>query len=174
MPNSQKIILSTPRFILREMQENDLPFLEKIFDEAAAMTFFTKDQKREKAKIWIAHMLKSYNENSFGMWLCFFKESKEFVGQCGLMKNEIDGKEEIELGYSVLRKFWNRGYAAEMAKAALDFGFANLKLTRIVSVIEKENIASIHVSKKIGMNKERQILRGQKTVDLYTILRLKD
>jgi RimJ/RimL family protein N-acetyltransferase len=156
------------------MQESDLHLPEQIFDEAPAMTFFTKDQKREKAKIWISHMLKSYKENGFGMWLCFFKESREFVGQCGLMKNEIDGKDEIELGYSVLRKFWNRGYATEMAKATLGFGFANLKHTRIVSVIEKENVASIHVSKKIGMQKERQILRGQKTVDLYTILRLKD
>jgi RimJ/RimL family protein N-acetyltransferase len=169
LSNSQKIILSTPRFILREMQENDLPLLGKIFDEATAMTFFTKDQKREKAKIWIAHMLKSYKENGFGMWLCFFKESREFVGQCGLMKNEIDGKEEIELGYSILRKFWNRGYANEVAQGCIEFGFKNINVPRIVSVIEKENVASVHVSKKIGMNKERQILRGQKTVDLFSI-----
>jgi len=166
---NKKIILSTNRLILCEMSENDLGHLQQIFDEAISMTFYTLEQKSEKANIWIDHMLDSYKKNGFGMWLCFEEESQKFVGQCGLMKNEIDRNEEMELGYSVLRKYWNRGYATEAAQACIHYAFENLNTEQVVSLIDKENQPSIQVSKKIGMVRIKQVERGIKMADLYSI-----
>ena len=169
MLNKTKTILTTKRLFLREMSENDLEYLQKIFDEATAMTFYTPHQKQEKAKIWIEHMQASYKENRFGMWLCFLAKSKMFIGQCGIMKNEINGNDELELGYSILRKFWNRGYATEAAQACINYVFGNLDVPRVVSLIENDNLPSVHVSRKVGMKKTDQVNRWNKMTDLYSI-----
>ncbi len=151
------------------MDKKDVIYVDKIFNESISMTFFTSHQKSEKAKTWIEHILDSYRKNGFGMWLCFLKENEKFVGQCGLMKNDIGGNEEIELGYSILRKYWNRGYASEAAQACLNYGFKKYEIQRIVSLIEKENVASLHVSEKIGMKKKGLVKRGENMTGLFSI-----
>ncbi|KAA3616764.1 MAG: N-acetyltransferase [Calditrichaeota bacterium] len=168
MQKNPKIIITTNRLILREMNTLDLDYLHQIFDEAISMTFYTSPQKREKAELWIEHVITSYKKNGFGMWLCFNTKNKKFIGQCGLMKNEIDGHEEIELGYSILRKCWNQRYATEAARACIKYSFEILNVLRVVSVIDN-NISSKHVLHKIGMKKTGQVKRWNKITDLYTI-----
>lgn len=171
MLNNRNIILSTNRLFLREMGEDDLPFLKEIFDEASAMTFYPMAQKQEKAKIWIGHMLDSYKKDGFGTWLCFLKKDKKFIGQCGIMKNEISGKQEIELGYTTLIKYWNQGFATEAAAACINHAFKNLDISKIVSLIEKENVASVIIAEKLGMKKTHRVERWDKITDLYSIER---
>ena len=57
----------------------------------------------------------------------------------------------VEIGWRLDPEHWNRGYATEGARAALDFGFVSLQLAEIVSFTVPENVRSRRVMEKIGM-----------------------
>ena len=59
--------------------------------------------------------------------------------------------ELIDLGYRLLPKAWGKGYASEAAGHTLTFGFRQLNLPVISACAHIENIASIHILEKIGM-----------------------
>ena len=81
-----------------------------------------------------------------------------------------------EVGYSLSRAHWNRGYMTEALKAVIDFGFEVLLLNRIEAQHETANPASGRVMAKAGMQKEgvlrSRIFNKGKYVDvaLYAIL----
>ena len=57
--------------------------------------------------------LVSYRDHGFGLWVANLKYSGGFAGRCWLTMQEVEGSEEIEIGYHVLREFWGRGLATE-------------------------------------------------------------
>ena len=69
----------------------------------------------------------------------------------GILLREINGKDEYEIAYSLKPKFWNNGYATEMAKQMKLFGQQNNIAPSFISIIDKNNIASINVAKKNNM-----------------------
>ena len=84
-----------------------------------------------------------------GRWAIHLKSNDEFIGWCGL--KHIIEENEIDLGYRLFEKYWGNGYASEAAKATLDYGVNNLKLTNIIARAAKDNVASINVIKKLGL-----------------------
>ena len=83
---------------------------------------------------------------------------------CGLLpQGPIEGKDEIEVGYLFVKKFWGQGLATEAARAMMDAGFNELKLDRIISIINPNNKRSIAVAKRNGLAKETEtIYKGRK------------
>jgi [ribosomal protein S5]-alanine N-acetyltransferase len=79
------------------------------------------------------------------------KDSNEFIGQCGLLTQEVHGKMEIEVGYSLLRKHWGMGYASESAIFIKKWAFENVNIDSIISIIKMDNEASKTVALKNGM-----------------------
>jgi RimJ/RimL family protein N-acetyltransferase len=73
----------------------------------------------------------------------------QFVGWAGLAY--LPEFDEIDLGYRFLPKYWGGGYATEVSRAILTYGFNKLELRRIIAIAMKENKASIRVMEKIGM-----------------------
>jgi RimJ/RimL family protein N-acetyltransferase len=92
-----------------------------------------------------------------GLWATIHKETGKFIGRCGLLPWEIDGKLEVEIAYLLDKSFWGQGLATEAAKGILRYGFETLKLSRLICLIDPENIASQNVAKRIGMTLERRV-----------------
>jgi ribosomal-protein-alanine N-acetyltransferase len=59
----------------------------------------------------------------------------------------------VEIGWRLARAHWGKGYAAEAARAALDFGFAELRLDRIFAFTVPANERSRRVMERIGMTR---------------------
>ena len=78
----------------------------------------------------IAAYINSYKMNGFGMWALFEKESNTLIGHCGF--NILHGISETEIAYLLEKKYWLKGYATEIAKATLDYGFKILDLRRLL------------------------------------------
>src|SRR5262249_25959374 len=89
----------------------------------------------------------------FGMWAVAEKTTGEVVGAVELVA--LDGGPEIELGYHLSRRHWGRGFATEVARGAVRYGFEVLGLRRIVGVVYPENLASRRVLEKCGMVYEK-------------------
>jgi RimJ/RimL family protein N-acetyltransferase len=95
------------------------------------------------------------------------KESNEFIGQCGLIKQEVDGKTEIEVGYHVFKKYWGRGFAPEAAKIFLEYAFNNNLSDSVISIIHVGNTKSQRVADKNGLTREKQTRWSDLDVFIY-------
>ena len=80
---------------------------------------------------------------------------KEFVGDCGLTPQRVDGAEEVEVGYHVRASLQGNGYATEAAAACRDFARDILGLRRLIAIIDPANIPSQQVAAKIGLKPEK-------------------
>ena len=68
----------------------------------------------------------------------------------------IDGQNEVEVAYLIKKEYWGQGLGTEAAQAILDYGFEKLNLSRLICLIDEENLASIRVSENIGMTFEKE------------------
>ena len=92
-------------------------------------------------------------DGRLAMWATVLKADDCYVGRSGLYPH-IEGGEKVAgegvLGFYFAREFWGRGLATEAGRAFVNFGFDELKLTRIVTSVQVENAASIRVLEKLG------------------------
>jgi [ribosomal protein S5]-alanine N-acetyltransferase len=98
------------------------------------------------------------------------RESRTVVGDAGL--NPLGGRgPDIELGYTVARAAWGRGYATEVGRALIEHAFTVLDAPRVVAQVEPANAASRHVLEKLGMTaREERIAYGRPHL-LYVVER---
>jgi ribosomal-protein-alanine N-acetyltransferase len=92
----------------------------------------------------------------FGLWATILNEESTYIGYWGLARNGA----EPTLAYYIARPYWGRGLATEAARAFGDFGFAQLKLPRIVADAEKGHRASERILEKLGFALEREEIVG--------------
>ena len=101
--------LKTPRIITRFLTQDDVTAWMEYCNDPIATTFTSFPHKKtpsEMAQYWIDLCLKRYNENRLGLQALLDKESEAFIGQCGLLLQEVNGRSEIEVGYHLIRRFW--------------------------------------------------------------------
>jgi RimJ/RimL family protein N-acetyltransferase len=148
-------ILETKRLILREMSLADLDFVAAMLAHPEVMHHWPKCYNREEAAEWIKRQQKRYATDGVGYWLALDKASGQPVGQAGLLVLQVDGVEEIGLGYIMHRPFWGNGFASEAAAASMDYGFKALGRSRFIALIRPENVPSQRVALKLGMKLEK-------------------
>lgn len=145
-----KEVATTERLILREFSLEDAPdFYELNLDKEVMK--YTADhvfQSLEESADLIRNY-KEYERTGFGRWTVVLKETNEVLGWCGL--KYIKSVDEVDLGYRLKRKYWNKGYATEACKASLDIGFNQYGIGLIVGRTMTGNAASRRVLEKIGM-----------------------
>jgi [ribosomal protein S5]-alanine N-acetyltransferase len=161
-------VLETGRMVLRRMETPDVDNLMGIFSDPVAMSYYPATKSRQEAEEWVRWTLGSYRDHGFGQWVAILKSSGEFVGQCGLTVQEVEGEEEVEIGYLFLRRFWGRGLATEAARAVRDHGFA-LGYRRLISIMDPANLPSRRVAEKTGLTLEKEVWKWNKKVYVYAI-----
>ena len=164
-----KFIIETDRLLLRQLKIDDIDSMLEIFSDPEAMTH-SKIKNREEVKIRIQWNLESYKNNGFGLWACILKNTKQFVGCCGMLLHpDIGGMQEKEIPYHFIRKFWGNGYASEAAKACRDYGFNTLKLPRLISIIDPTHTASQKVAERMGMKQEKEVEWLNRKFNVFSI-----
>ena len=152
-------VLTTERLLLRMLQEAD-------FEEYAAIhmdeevTRFTARTHLNRMDSWrhMAMIVGHWHLCGFGMWGVFEKDSGRLAGRVGF--HQPDGWPDFELGWTIGRAFWGRGYAPEAAARCLDFAFNEMKRDHVISLIDPLNVASIRVAEKIGESLEGEVEVG--------------
>ena len=91
-----------------------------------------------------------------GLWATVHKVTGKFIGRCGLLPWTIDDQDEVEVAYTIAEEHWGQGLGTEAAQAILNHGFDRLNLSRLIYLIDSENIASKRVAEKIGMSFEKE------------------
>jgi len=148
------IFLETKRLILKRPSLNQLEDLFVLQSDPEVMKYIgSGPRKKEKIIEATESAIKHYNDHGFSMCSIYEKETGEFVGQAGLIYLEYnDNQPDIEVGYRLHKKFWNKGYATEIAIALIKWGFEHLAVDHLIAVINPENIKSKNVLERAGMS----------------------
>ena len=148
-----KIILDTPRLLLRELTSDDLAFTAMMLADEETMRFYPQKYARADAEVWLQRQMDRYARDGHGLWLVVAKETNQPVGQVGLVNMAVEGETMAETGYLIHRPFWRQGYASEAARAVRDHAFTVLNKPFVVAQIREINVPSQGVARKLGMRK---------------------
>ena len=144
-------ILETPRLILREIEPKDFDFIADLLGNSEVMEYWPKPYTREEARRWLEKQQDRYCKEGFGYWLVLKRYTNNPIGQAGLLRMSIEGKQEIGLGYIFHRAFWKKGFATEAASACINYAFEDLNISRVIALVRPENLASQRVVQKLNM-----------------------
>lgn len=152
------MILESDRLYFRRLQPGDLEDLFALYSDQDVRRYFpegtlTYEETKEELE-WFLHGHPKRPE--LGLWATIHKETGRFIGRCGLLPGTIEGRQEVEVAYLIAKDFWGQGLGTEAAQAILDYGFEILGLKRLICLVDRENLASIKVAKKIGMAFEKE------------------
>lgn len=156
--NQMKPILETPRLILREFVPDDVEAFAKVICDPETMKYYPVNFDRTATVEWIERNRRRYQTDAFGLWAMILKQTGELIGDCGLTRQDLNSKSEIEIGYHVRRDHWSKGLATEAARACRDYGFANLPVDRLISLIRPENLPSRRVAEKNEMKLVAEVM----------------
>lgn len=164
-------MLETERLLIRPFTLEDLPRLVEMRSDPEVNIYLggMKMQNPDSLAKRIAFYIDCSEKYGFGMSAMIWKETGEIIGWSGLQP--LDGTDEIEVGYGMIKEFWGKGIASEAAHAWLDFGFNEKNLERIVAVAYPENRNSWGVMEKLGMRYEKTAEHYGANCVFYTISR---
>ena len=153
------MILETERLRLREIQQSDFPALCMILQDAEVMYAYGRAFDDAETQAWLDKQLQRYRETGMGLWAAILKESGEMIGLCGLIVQNCDGEQVLEIGYFLQKAHWHRGYAAEAAIACKRYAFETLCAGEVCSIIREDNYASQNVARRNGMEIKNRYIK---------------
>jgi ribosomal-protein-alanine N-acetyltransferase len=104
--------------------------------------------------------LKHWADHGFGMWMLRDPATSAVIGRAILRHLDVEGVDEVEVGYGFLPEYWGRGLATEIARACIRIGFDQLGLPSLVAITTPANLASQRVMTKAGLACERDIVHA--------------
>lgn len=162
----------TERLKFRLVNSEDFDLWIDFFRHKDVARFLAMDKiptPLEQCEHWFNRVKHRYENDLGGMNALIDKTNNEMVGQCGLLIQEVDGLNELEIGYSILPSYWNKGYATEAAKKCRDYAFKNNFTDSIISIIHVENINSEKVAINNGMLKTKTTKFKEMPVNIFRI-----
>lgn len=164
--------IQTGRLELRLYRDEDFEFLYSMLSDPDVVRYIGNGQtrSREGAMEFLYWIYRSYKENpDLGLRVLVRKSDGQAVGHAGLVKQIVEGKPELEIGYWIAKEFWGQGYAKEAANALRYYGIHYLAKIRFISLIQPGNSASRKVAEYIGMSLEKEIVMNGKDVYVYAL-----
>jgi ribosomal-protein-alanine N-acetyltransferase len=153
-----KVMIESKRLFIRPYSLDDAEEAFSWFSDPGIMEFMPNgpDADIVQTEKRIKHYIQHFKTFGYSKYIIIEKETKKLIGDCGILKLENTGLNE--LGFRISKPYQEKGYATEAALAVLDFWFNELNSDIIHAVVEPDNIRSIHVTEnKLGFNYTSQI-----------------
>ena len=148
------MIFETERLIVRPWTATDAETAFAIYRDPEVTRYLGGNRTHADlgaSRAWLARLAErnAALPVGLGLWAVTIPDGDRPIGLFVLAP--LDGGPEIEIGYHLGRDWWGRGYATELARGGLRYGFERLGLPRIVGVTFPENVASRRVLTKVGL-----------------------
>jgi len=155
MPFFESVTLTTPRLLLRPIRHEDVHALFAMWSDVDAMRYFSFPAmtRLDQATDRVARVLKSSAEGSDFVCTVELQATGEVLGDCALFHANEQCR-RAEIGFSLQRKHWGRGYMTEAASALIEHGFDSANLRRIEADIDPRNNASAQLLERLGFVRE--------------------
>jgi RimJ/RimL family protein N-acetyltransferase len=146
--------LFTQRLILRSWRDSDRQPFAEMSEDADVKEYLRPLSTRDARNAWIDFQINHQSSHGFCMWALESRASGIFMGAVGLLHVAFAARftPAVEVGWRLARPFWEQGFAVEAARAALQFGFEEIRLTEIVAHASFRNGRSRRVMAKLRMS----------------------
>jgi RimJ/RimL family protein N-acetyltransferase len=146
-------LLTTSRLCLRAWREEDLPAFAALNADPRVMEFLPKPLSRAESDVFAARIAEHFDRNGFGLWAATATGVADFIGFVGLSvpKFQAHFTPCVEAGWRLAYDYWGQGFATEAARAAVEFGFEQMRRDEIVSFTVPHNLRSRRVMERLGM-----------------------
>ena len=147
--------LETERLKLRMWRESDLDDYAELTADPLVMRYLQPGRPPfTRADAWrsIAFFMGHWQMRGYGHWAVEEKSSGRMIGRIGFLNPE--GWPGFEIGWTLARHAWGKGYATEGGRRALDYAFKNLDRRHVISLIHPENTPSMKVAERLGEKRE--------------------
>ena len=173
--------IETERLILRRLTTEDA---EGMFNNWASDAEVTKyltwptHKSVEVTKSLLEKWVDDYQTNDYYQWCIELKEIGQPIGSISAVGID-ESVGDIEIGYCIGRKFWNKGITTEAFKAVIDFFFNEVGANRISGVHDVNNPSSGRVMEKCGLKYEGRRIKAARNqqgicdVDIYGLVKEK-
>jgi RimJ/RimL family protein N-acetyltransferase len=150
--------LRTSRLLLRPWRDADVAAFTKLSADPAVMEFLWPLTEPGACEAWMAQARAHWRQHGFGQWAVEIPGEASFIGVIGLSTVSYQAHfiPAVEIAWRLVRACWGRGYASEAARAALDYGFDNVRLAEIVAVTVPANWRSRRVLERLGMTRAQE------------------
>lgn len=147
--------LISERLEFRNFTKEDFPSFYSIFSNEQVMRYawIDKFNSEDEAIPFFEEFI-----NSTYAYAVFSRDDDTFIGVADIQlhtKNSSGGCGEI--GYFLLPDYWGKGYASELAKVLIEFGFTKLNLHKMCAKCNSNNLKSEGIMIKVGMTKEGEL-----------------
>ncbi|MDX6443754.1 MAG: hypothetical protein QOH71_828 [Blastocatellia bacterium] len=163
-----EVTLETERLRLRWLREDDFDEYAKMCRDPEVMRFLGGVLLTD-IEVWrqMATIMGHWYFRGYGIWAVEEKGTGKLVGRVGCLYPI--GWPAFEVGWTLARDSWGRGYATEAAQRVLAYAFTELDRDHLISLIAPENVASIRVAERLGEKVEGQTELLGKEVLIYGI-----
>ena len=151
-------VYETPRLFLERLDDRHIGDLYRLLSNEKVHKHFPRTLNKQESELFLQKVRACYFHDGFGFRAVIRKEDKQFLGICGLLKQIVDGKEEVEVGYRIQDAFWGSGYGTEAALACMEYARDILHRESVISLIRPINSQSLRVAEKNGMTHERDTI----------------
>lgn len=143
-------VLETDRLTLRMWREQDFEQYAAMCADPEIMRYLGGGEPLNRFDAWrhMAFLIGHWDLLGYGHWAVEEKASGAFAGRVGFLNPA--GWPGFEIGWTLGRNFWGKGYATEAARRALEFAFEELDKSHVISLIHPDNEASIRVAERLG------------------------
>lgn len=165
------VTLETERLTLRMFRGDDLDSYAKICADPEVTRYLGDGQTLTRAEAWrqMAFIVGHWHLRGYGLWAVEEKASGALVGRIGFLNPE--GWPGFEIGWTLGRKYWGKGYATEGARRALRYAFTELDHEHVISLIHPDNQPSIRVAERLSEKLEGRTELFDHEILIYGISR---
>ena len=171
--------IESERLTLRRIDQNDFEFFVHLHADPEVARYLSNGKPRssQESLTWLESLLRTYEDFTLGQLAVLRKSDGMLIGRCGLSDLAVEAKASVaavprawyqraeapaaaeivferELGYTFHRSCWGQGYASEAARCVFDYARDVLKLNRVISLIHPENVRSLRVAQRFGVQHE--------------------
>jgi RimJ/RimL family protein N-acetyltransferase len=158
---------TTPRLRAERIHAVDFLELRRMHADPVVMTHLGGVRTEQQTRDYLDVNLRHWDDHGFGLWIVYEHDGVEPIGRALLRSLQVDGVDELEIGYALYEPYWGRGYATEIAAACIEYGRRYLRGRTFFALVSPENYASRRVLEKAGLRFLREFMLDNAPHDLF-------
>jgi len=149
---------TTARLRAERLSPDHLDDLVRLHHDPAVMAGLGGVRDRQQTSEYLSRNLQHWAEFGFGVWMLREADNSEIIGRAILRHLDVEGADEIEIGFAFQKAAWGRGLATEVGKTCVELGRYELRADSLVGITTLANHASQRVLTKLGFEREREVV----------------
>lgn len=184
--------IASERLLLRRIAPDDFEFFCDLHADPDVARYIGHGRPRtpDESIVWLKSLLGTYEDFALGQLAVLRKSDGMLIGRCGLSDFAVEARPgtaavrrawfsrtevphdteivmEYELGYTFHRSSWGQGYARKAAGLVFDYSRNVLRLPRVISVIHPENVRSLRLARRFGVQREDAVEVMSRILDRF-------